>query len=90
MSVRVKVSSPLRIFTNWQEIVEVTGDTVGECIMGLEAVFPGVRQWMYDKEGQLLPLLHFFVNGEEISVDELATPVKDGGELFVLFAIGGG
>jgi len=90
MSVKIRVSSLLRKFTNWQEVVEVAGHNALECLHNLEVQCPDIRQWLYDKQGKLLPQVQFYVNGERVYADELANPVKDGDEVFILLAIGGG
>lgn len=90
MSVKVRVSSLLRKFTNGQEVVEVAGHSATECLHNLEVQFPGIRQWLYDKQGNLLPQVQFYVNGERILVDELTNPLEDNDELLILLAIGGG
>ena len=90
MSVNLRVSALLRKFTNWQEVVEVRGANPIECLHDLEAQFPAIRDWLYNKQGELLPQIQFYVNGERIYSDELTNPVKDGDEVFILLAIGGG
>ena len=90
MSVNVKLSAVLRKATNWQETVEVAGDTPLECLRNLEAQFPSIRQWIYDKGGKILPQIQLFVNGERIYTDELTKQLKNGDELLVLLAIAGG
>lgn len=90
MSVRLKVSFHLRRFTDGQEYVEVTGNTPMECLQDLETQFPGIKQYIYDKHGDLRPQLQFFVNGQIIYANKLNDPLKDGDELFILLAIGGG
>ena len=90
MSIKIRVSSLLRKFTNGQEVVEVTGPSAAECLHNLELQFPDIRQWLYDKKGNLLPQLQFYVNGERILVDELSKPLEDNDELLILLAIGGG
>jgi molybdopterin synthase sulfur carrier subunit len=89
MSVKVRVSSLLRKFTDGQEVVEVTGHSATECLHNLGVQFPRIRQWLYDKQGNLLPYVQFYVNGERILVDELNNPLDDD-ELLILLAIGGG
>ena len=90
MSVKVKVSFHLRRFTDEQEFVEVMGHTPLECLHDLETQFPGIKRYIYDKHGDLRPQLQFFVNGQIIYSNELDTTLKDGDELFILLAIGGG
>jgi molybdopterin converting factor small subunit len=90
MSVNVKLSAVLRKATNWQETIEVTGDTPLECLRDLEVQFPGIRKWIYDKAGNVLPQIQLFVNGERIYADELTKQLKSGDELMILLAIAGG
>ena len=90
MSVKVKIPSLLRQLTNGQEVVEVTAYSVIECLDNLVVQFPGIRRWLYNKQGQLFPFVYVFVNGETVSTDELTNPLKDGDELLLLIAIGGG
>jgi molybdopterin converting factor small subunit len=49
-----------------------------------------MRQWLYDKQGELRPQVQFFVNGQKIDADGLTNPLNDGDELFIFLAIGGG
>ena len=68
----------------------MTGHSAAECLHNLEVQFPDIRQWLYDKQGNLLPQVQFYVNGERVYADELANPLKDGDEVLILLAIGGG
>ena len=90
MGVTIKVSSLFRRFTNGQEFVEVTGNSPMECLHELEARFPKIKRWLYDKQGNLRPQVWFFVNGQKISADEMTKPLKNSDELFFLLAISGG
>jgi molybdopterin converting factor small subunit len=90
MSVKVRISSLLRKYANGQELLEVTGYSPVECLHNLVVQFPNIRRWVYDKQGELRPQVWFFTNGERISADELTNPLKDGDELFIILAIGGG
>ncbi|MEE8469882.1 MAG: hypothetical protein V3S51_00970 [Dehalococcoidia bacterium] len=90
MSTKVKVSSLLRKFTDWQEIVEVAGRSPEECLGNLEALYPDLRRWLYDKHGELRPQIWLFVNGERIGADEMTAPMNDSDELFLMLAVGGG
>jgi sulfur-carrier protein len=52
---------------------------------------PGVRQRVLDELGALRPHVNVFVNGESIRhLDGLATPVRDGDELWIIPAVSGG
>jgi len=90
MSVKVRISSLLCKYANGQELLEVTGYSPVECLHNLVVQFPDIRRWVYDKQGELRPQVWFFTNGERISADELTNRLKDGDELFILLALGGG
>ena len=87
------MSSLLRQFgglTAEPDTVEVAASTPLECLQILVGRFPSLRQWVYDKEGRLLPSTMFFVNKEKLLPRELASPLKDGDELLILLAFAGG
>ena len=90
MSIKVKVSLILRQFTNGQELVEVTGQNPIECLHDFVAQFPDAGRWLFDEQGEVRPQVWFFVNGEEVHANKATNPLKDGDELFILLAIGGG
>jgi molybdopterin converting factor small subunit len=90
MDVTVKVSALLRRFTDGQEFVKVSGNTPMECLHELEARFPKIKRWLYDKQGNLRPQIWFFVNGQKIPADDMNKPLKDGDELFFIVAVSGG
>lgn len=90
MTVKIRISFPLRNFTNGQEIVEVRGQTPLDCLRHLQARFPSIGRRLFGKPGQLRPQVWLFVNGERIYRDELARQLMDGDELFILVAIAGG
>jgi len=90
MSVTIKISSLFRKFTDGQELVKVTRNSPVECLHELEARFPKIKRWLYDKQGNLRPQVWFFVNGQKISVDEMTKALNDGDELFFVLAISGG
>ena len=90
MSVTMRIHPFLRQFSGGQKIVEVRGNTVGECLDDLETKFPGIKQQLYDKEGKLADLWDVYVNSTSCYPEELATPVKDGDELTIVALIHGG
>ena len=90
MSVTIKIAALFRKFTNGQEFVKVTRNSPVECLHELEARFPKIKRWLYDKQGNLRPQVWFFVNGQKISADDMTKPLNDGDELFFVLAISGG
>ena len=90
MPVKVKFPSILRKYTDGQEFAEMPVSSPIECLRSLETRFPKIKRWLHDKDGSLRPQVWFFVNGRRIYGDELNSLMKDGDELSVLFAVGGG
>lgn len=90
MSIKVKLNPILQKHAGGQEVVEVTGHTVGGCLENLESRFPDIKQGTRNKQGRLVPYSLFFVNSKCIIVNTLATPVNDGDEIEIKFIAGGG
>jgi molybdopterin synthase sulfur carrier subunit len=90
MSVKINVSYFLPHLTNDQDVVEVEGSTIGQCLENLVARFPKVRKWLFGKGGKLSNFIDIFVNLESSPPDELTKPVKDGDEILIVMRISGG
>jgi len=87
MSINVKLSLLLRQFTNGQEVVEVTGYSVQECLDALTVQFPDMRRWLFTKQGEVATHVRLFINRQQASAAE---SLKDGDELIILLAVAGG
>ncbi len=93
MRVKVKLSNLLRQFSELKgepEVFEVNGASALDCLRVMVERYPKMRKWVYDKDGKLLGLMQFFVNGEKLLMSEYSKPLKDGDELYIFFATGGG
>jgi MoaD family protein len=90
LSVKIKLHRSLAKLADGQAVVEVNGNTVGQCLGQLAARFPELKKRLFEKDGSLSRVLEIYVNGESIYPDELATPVKDGDEIDTLVRISGG
>jgi len=90
MSVKVNIHPFLSQHTDGKDVVEVNGRTVGECLQHLVTRFPDLRQWLFEKDGRLNRLVEIYVNAESSYPEELAKPVKDGDQLYILIIISGG
>jgi molybdopterin synthase sulfur carrier subunit len=90
VSAKINIHPFLSQHTNNQDVVEVNGSTVGQCLEELVARFPELRKWLFEKDGKLNRLVEIYVNAESSYPEELAKPVKDGDELHILIIISGG
>ena len=86
----VKISRLLRRYTKDKESLKVKGNSPIKCLQALEARFPDFKRVLYDKQGKLRPQVLFCVNNQRIHADELNNTLKDGDEVLILFAVGGG
>jgi molybdopterin synthase sulfur carrier subunit len=90
LSARIRVHPLLRDLADGQDIVDVKGENLRECLADLDRQFPGMRENIFDKRGKLLKHVEIFINGKTASPNELAAPVKDGDELSILMLLAGG
>ncbi len=87
----VRIPTPLRKLTKNLEEVSATGATIGEILVDLEKSYPGIRDKICDKTGQLHRFVNVFVRDEDIRfLQNLDTPLKDGDEVSIVPAIAGG
>jgi len=97
---RIKVKIPLSYVQSFtddtdfvqltQDVVEVRGSTVGECLNHVVEQFPGMKKQLFTESGRLFDNVIISVNGASAYPEQLAKPVKDGDELNIVFMISGG
>jgi sulfur-carrier protein len=91
MSVKVRIPSPLRNYTNGADVVETAGSSVGEVLTSLKTKAAGIETRLFKAEGQLNRFVNIYVNDEDIRfLKNLETPVKEGDEISIVPAIAGG
>ena len=87
MTVKVLIASPLRPYTDADE-VEAVGVTLGELLNDLDARFPGIRFRMIDEQDQVRRHMRIFINGE--AVFDLACAIRSTDEVYIVQALSGG
>lgn len=91
MPVQVRVPTPLRGLTGNQAKVTAAGATVHEVLEDLDRQFPGLRQNLYDENGDLRSFINIYLNEEDIRhLSGEGTRVDDGDEISIMPAIAGG
>lgn len=91
MAVKVRIPSPLMKLTSNQGEVTAEGSNVKEVFENLEKQFPGIKERVYDENGQLRRFINIYVNEEDIRfMDGESSSVKDGDEVSIIPAIAGG
>lgn len=91
MSVKVRIPSPLRNFTQGADIVEADGVNVGEVLNNLKIKAGGIETRLFKGPDQLNRFVNVYLNDEDIRhLKNLQTPVKTGDEISIVPAIAGG
>jgi molybdopterin converting factor small subunit len=90
VAVKVNLHLTLRQFANGQEMIEVDGKTVGECLKNLVKKYPGVESSLFGKNGKLSNIVEIYLNHQSAYPNELAKPVKDGDEIHLTMMLAGG
>lgn len=91
MSVKVRIPSPLRNFTQGSDSVDADGANVGEVLNNLKAHASGIETRLFKGPNQLNRFVNVYLNDEDIRhLKNLETPVKSGDEISIVPAIAGG
>ena len=90
MGIKIVIPSYLQPFTNNMEAVEVNGSSVGGCLNHLVKQFPDIEKMLFAKNSELLDYVGIYVNGKDTYPEQLAKPVNDSDELYLLYVGGGG
>jgi molybdopterin converting factor small subunit len=86
MSIKVLIPSLLYKYTDNEKVVEVSGDTVQDCVDALKDRYPELERWLY-RGGKVATFVHIGLNNKKASVNDR---VKTGDELKIMLATGGG
>ena len=91
MSTKIKIPEYLKDKTDGQPIIDVTGNTLRECLGALVHCHPGLKGEIVDAQGMLLFKWLIFIDGKLASAsDELSTPVTDGDVILLVPMVAGG
>src|SRR5262249_4154864 len=90
MSVKVRIPSPLRSYTNGADVVETDGASVGEVLSALKSKASGIETRLFKGPNQLNRFVNVYLNDEDMRfIKNWDTPVKKGDETSIAPAIGG-
>ena len=92
MNIKIKIIGDiLQKYTAGQEVIEINGNTVGECLKNLVKKFPSEKPWLFQKQSETLTHgIIVLINGETLQPFNLDKQVKDGDELSLTFVLTGG
>ena len=91
MSAKIKIPEYLKDKTNGQPIIDVTGNTLRECLGALVHSYPALKGEIVDGQGMLLFKWLIFINDRLANAsDELSTPVTEGDVVLLVPLVAGG
>lgn len=91
MSIRVRMPTPLRKFTNGADEVAAQGQNVRALVDDLEKSYPGIKERICDETGKIRRFVNVYVNGDDIRfLQNLETSLKEGDNISIVPAIAGG
>lgn len=89
--VKVRVPTPLLTLTGGKVVVEVEGKNISELIENLDKKYPGIKERLCEKNGEIKRFVNVFVNEEDIRfLKGKDTELNDGDEVSFIPAIAGG
>lgn len=87
----VLVPTPLRRLTGGQSKLTVAGGTVGALLHSLDTQYPGLKDKVFDGDGNVKRFINVFLNDDEIrTLQGLDTPVTDNDKVSIVPAMAGG
>ncbi len=91
MSVRVRIPTVFRKYTDQQSLVEVDSGTLSSVVDQLESRYPGIKGQLLSSDGELHRFVNVYVNDEDVRfLGGLETKLADGDSVTVLPAVAGG
>ena len=91
MGYRILIPTPLRVYTDKQDVVEAEGATVGELLANMTAEYTDLRHHLYTEDGKLRSFVNIYLNDDDIRyLEKEQTPVKPGDTLSIVPSVAGG
>jgi molybdopterin synthase sulfur carrier subunit len=90
-TVKVRIPSPLRSYTQGADSIDAAGENVGDVLNNLKEKAAGIETRLFKSPNLLNRFVNVYLNDEDIRfLKNLDTPVKAGDEISIVPAIAGG
>jgi molybdopterin converting factor small subunit len=90
MSVEIFLSPTLQTLVDDLPVVDVSGNTLGECLNDLLQKYPQLKAVLLDTNLELRRDYMIYINGENAYPEESSRPLKNGDKLNLMsFFVGG-
>ena len=90
MSISIYLHKVYQQFCNGEEIIDVEGTTISECLLHMTEKYPDVRKAIYTGKDKLHPLVEVYLNSSSAYPDALKKKVKDGDKIHLIHTLAGG
>lgn len=91
MTVKVRIPTALRAYTDQLPAVQVAPGTVGEALRALTERYGALRGHLYDEHGSLRGFVNLYVNQTDIrALQREETPLRAGDTLLIVPSVAGG
>jgi molybdopterin converting factor small subunit len=88
VTVEVRLAPLLHAYTGGQGRLRASGGSLGAVLADLDRRHPGIMFRIVDEQGRLRRHMRCFVNTDDVR--DLAAPVRQGDEIFIVGALSGG
>jgi adenylyltransferase/sulfurtransferase len=91
MDVKILIPTPLRQYTEKNDSVISSGNTVGEVLQNLTSKYPQLQKHLFNERGELRSYVNIYVNDEDIRyIENTGTQLKESDVLSIVPSIAGG
>src|SRR5260221_3308051 len=91
MSIKVMIPTPLRVYADKKDSVDLAGKTVGEVLKNLTSQHAELKKHLFSDDGKLRNFVNLYLNNEDVRyLQKDETKVKDGDTLTIVPSIAGG
>ena len=90
MRIEVEIAGVFRSYFDGQKTVTAEGTTVGEVLKYLSDKYAMTKNMFIDDKGKMRNHFEVYLNGQSIYHTGIATPVKDGDKIDLVYIIHGG
>jgi adenylyltransferase/sulfurtransferase len=91
-TMKIFIPTPLRVYADKQDAVQVNAQTVEEALSALTSQHPDLRKHLYSDEGKLRAFVNVYLNDEDVRYlpEKEATSVTEADSLSIIPSIAGG
>jgi sulfur-carrier protein len=89
---KIFIPTPLRVYTDKQDAVDVSAKTVEEALSALTSKYPDFEKHLYTEEGKLRSFVNLYLNDEDVRYlpQREQTPIREQDTLSIIPSIAGG